>query len=137
MKHTVSERALTLVEQQLKKLDGTVTPQDAAAATGLTVMEAQDALTRLMELYVTRVGYNDQGRILFTFDLPLREQNGLLTAAGFAPVFRESPLEGQELAMVRRALERSDGNIQRAAETLGLSRAALYRRLEKFGIRAE
>ena len=74
MKHTVSERALTLVEGQLKKLDGTVTPQDAAAATGLTVMEAQDALTRLMELYVTRVGYNDQGRILFTFDQPLRER---------------------------------------------------------------
>src|SRR5688572_2305277 len=39
-------------------------------------------------------------------------------------------LDEAEERMVRRALERADGNIQRAAETLGLSRAALYRRLE-------
>ena len=45
-------------------------------------------------------------------------------------------LDEAEERMVRRALERAEGNIQRAAETLGLSRAALYRRLEKFGIRA-
>lgn len=80
MKHTVSEQALTLVEQQLPQLGGRVTPEDASAATGLTVGEATDALTRLMELYVTRVGYNDQGEILFTFELPLRNR-GTKTAA--------------------------------------------------------
>ena len=33
--------------------------------------------------------------------------------------------------LIRRALERSDGNVNEAAEALGLSRSALYRRLEK------
>lgn len=74
MKHTVSEQALALVEREVKQSRGTLSPQDAAAATGLTVGEAQDALTRLMELYVTRVGYNEEGRILFTFEMPLRER---------------------------------------------------------------
>ena len=74
MKHTVSEQALALVERQVQQSSGTLSPQDAAAATGLTVGEAQDALTRMMELYVTRVGYNEEGRILFTFEMPLRER---------------------------------------------------------------
>lgn len=43
-------------------------------------------------------------------------------------------LEQAEQAMVRNALDQCGGNIQRAADVLGLSRAALYRRLEKFGI---
>ena len=43
-------------------------------------------------------------------------------------------LEQAEQAMVRNALDQCEGNIQRAADVLGLSRAALYRRLEKFGM---
>ena len=45
-------------------------------------------------------------------------------------------LEQAEQAMVRNALDQCGGNIQKAAEMLGVSRAALYRRLEKFGIDA-
>ena len=44
-------------------------------------------------------------------------------------------LDEAEQDMIRNALERCAGNIQKTAEMLGLSRAALYRRLEKFGIR--
>ncbi|MGA8277684.1 MAG: sigma-54 dependent transcriptional regulator [Rhodanobacteraceae bacterium] len=43
-------------------------------------------------------------------------------------------VEHTEEQLVRRALERTGGNIQRAATLLGLSRPALYRRLEKYGI---
>src|SRR4029453_2277929 len=39
-------------------------------------------------------------------DLPLRERNRLLLAAGFAPVFGERSLEESEMAPVREALER-------------------------------
>lgn len=44
-------------------------------------------------------------------------------------------IEQAEEAMIRGALERSNGNVQKTAEALGLSRGALYRRLEKYGIR--
>lgn len=43
-------------------------------------------------------------------------------------------LDRMEERLVRRALSQSDGNIQRAADLLGVSRSALYRRLEKFCI---
>jgi transcriptional regulator with XRE-family HTH domain len=39
-------------------------------------------------------------------DLPLRDRNRLLLAAGFAPAFGERPLESEEMAPVREALER-------------------------------
>jgi DNA-binding NtrC family response regulator len=39
-------------------------------------------------------------------------------------------LEEAEKHLIRRALERHDGNVSRAAESLGLSRSALYRRLQ-------
>jgi transcriptional regulator with XRE-family HTH domain len=38
-------------------------------------------------------------------DVPLRERNGLLLAAGFAPVYQESSLDGPQLAAVRGALD--------------------------------
>lgn len=43
-------------------------------------------------------------------------------------------VEEAEKRMVRQALEKTGGNIQRAATLLGLSRPALYRRMEKYGI---
>src|SRR4029453_11320446 len=39
-------------------------------------------------------------------EVPLRERNRLLLAAGFAPVFGERPLGAREMAPVREALER-------------------------------
>jgi len=44
-------------------------------------------------------------------------------------------IEEMEQAMIRRCLGAYAGNISKAAEALGLSRAALYRRFEKYGIR--
>lgn len=38
-------------------------------------------------------------------DVPLRERNTLLAAAGFAAAYRASPLDGEELAALRRAID--------------------------------
>src|SRR5690606_8663668 len=42
-------------------------------------------------------------------------------------------LDGSEEILIRNALDRCGGNVQAAAEQLGLSRSALYRRMEKYG----
>jgi DNA-binding NtrC family response regulator len=39
-----------------------------------------------------------------------------------------------EAMLIRKVLRRCEGNISQAAEALGLSRAALYRRIEKYGL---
>ncbi|HKS07656.1 MAG TPA: helix-turn-helix transcriptional regulator [Gemmatimonadaceae bacterium] len=41
-----------------------------------------------------------------TLDVPLRERNSLLVAAGYAPMYNEGALESSELTQVRRALAR-------------------------------
>lgn len=43
-------------------------------------------------------------------------------------------LEAVESILIRKALARYDRNVSQAAEALGLSRGALYRRMEKYGI---
>ncbi len=46
----------------------------------------------------------------------------------------EMSLEAVEAILIRKALARSDGNVSHAADALGLSRGALYRRIEKYGL---
>ena len=43
-------------------------------------------------------------------------------------------LEEVEATLIKKALARYSGNISQAAEALGLSRSALYRRLQKYGL---
>jgi transcriptional regulator with XRE-family HTH domain len=45
-------------------------------------------------------------RLAEELEVPLRERNSLLLAAGYAPVYTERPLEAPEMDSVRQALER-------------------------------
>ena len=45
-------------------------------------------------------------RLADELEVPLREQNALLLAAGYAPVYAERPLEAPEMATVRQAIDR-------------------------------
>jgi DNA-binding NtrC family response regulator len=43
-------------------------------------------------------------------------------------------IEDVEALLIRKALVRHDGNVSKAAEALGLSRGALYRRMQRYGL---
>jgi DNA-binding NtrC family response regulator len=49
-------------------------------------------------------------------------------------VFDKYNLETVEKVVIRKALEKHKGNISQAADELGLTRASLYRRMEKYGL---
>jgi DNA-binding NtrC family response regulator len=53
------------------------------------------------------------------------------------PAAGADTLEEVESGVIRSTMAECDGNVQRAAEKLGLSRQALYRRLEKYGLRSD
>ena len=59
---------------------------------------------------------------------------GLSTQRAQAPSLEELSLEAVESILIRKALQRFHGNVSQAAEALGLSRGALYRRMEKYGL---
>jgi DNA-binding NtrC family response regulator len=46
----------------------------------------------------------------------------------------EMAIEDVEVLLIRKALARFDGNVSRAAELLGLSRSALYRRIQRYSL---
>lgn len=58
---------------------------------------------------------------------------GLHGARSAAQTLDDLSLEAVEAILVRKALSRAQGNVSQAAEALGLSRGALYRRMEKYG----
>ena len=43
-------------------------------------------------------------------------------------------LEDMEMHLISKAMDKHQGNISKAANDLGLTRAALYRRIEKYGL---
>jgi len=72
----------------------------------------------------------------------LLAEGGQVTAAelNFRPVSEAAPrldelsLEEVERVLITKALARHDGNVTLAAQALGLSRSALYRRLQRHGL---
>jgi DNA-binding NtrC family response regulator len=59
---------------------------------------------------------------------------GLSSQRAQAQSLEELSLEAVESILIRKALQRFQGNVSQAAEALGLSRGALYRRMEKYGL---
>jgi len=51
-----------------------------------------------------------------------------------SPRLEDMSIEEVEGILVRKALQRFHGNVSQAAEALGLSRGALYRRMERYGL---
>ena len=52
----------------------------------------------------------------------------------FESISENMGIDEVEALLIKKVLRRCDGNISQAAEALGLSRSALYRRIEKYGL---
>jgi DNA-binding NtrC family response regulator len=83
---------------------------------------------RELDHAVERAVLLSQGDTVRVSDLGLRELRDP------QPKMEDLSLEEVEAMLVRKAIDRYSGNISQAAEALGLSRSALYRRLQKYGI---
>ena len=59
---------------------------------------------------------------------------GLTSGRDDSPRLEDMSLEEVEAFLIKKALSRYDGNARRAAEALGLSRSAFYRRLQQHGL---
>jgi DNA-binding NtrC family response regulator len=83
---------------------------------------------RELDHAIERAVLMSQGSQIQAADLGLRSSREAATRLD------EMSLEEVESFLIRKTLARFDGNVSRAAEALGLSRSALYRRLEKHGL---
>jgi two-component system nitrogen regulation response regulator GlnG len=73
--------------------------------------------------------------VLMTSGPEIKAQDLGLKPAGDSPSrLDEMSLEEVEAFLIKKALARFDGNVSRAADALGLSRSALYRRLQRYGL---
>jgi DNA-binding NtrC family response regulator len=59
---------------------------------------------------------------------------GLRASSDGSPRLEDMSLEDVERFLIKKTLARCDGNARQAADALGLSRSAFYRRLEKYGL---
>lgn len=75
--------------------------------------------------------------VIMSDGIEITEEDLQLSPQRFASnnaIPEEMDLNDMEKMMVQKAIDKHKGNISRAAADLGLTRAALYRRIEKFGI---
>ena len=83
---------------------------------------------RELEHAVERAVLMAQGDVVRAADL------GLPAGGAAGSALEDLTLEEAEAVLIRKALDRCQGNVSRAAEALGLSRSALYRRLQAHGL---
>ena len=105
----------------------------SAAALDLLAAHAWPGNLRALRHAVERAVILSEGPLLEAADFPLTApRNG-----GPERIVSEEnvpKLDVMERSTIGRALERHKGNISKAAEALGLTRASLYRRMEKYGL---
>src|ERR1700734_1112502 len=99
-----------------------------SAALQVMTQYAWPGNVRELEHTVERASLMCRGREIQPADLGLNMQRPQ------AQNLEELSLEAVEVLLIRKALQRFQGNISQAADALGLSRGALYRRMEKYGL---
>jgi len=100
------------------------------AAVALLLSHPWPGNVRELDHAVERGVLMGRGSSVLAHDLGLLQTAPAATAA---PKLEDLPLEEVERVLIQKALARY-GNVSQAAQALGLSRSALYRRLEKHGL---
>jgi DNA-binding NtrC family response regulator len=85
---------------------------------------------RELDHVIERAVLMSSSSVVTAFDLALQSTPDARLSARL----EEMSLEEAERLLIKKALARFEGNANRAAEALGLSRSALYRRLQKYGL---
>ena len=98
-----------------------------AAALQALIDHAWPGNVRELDHAIERAVLMTQGESVRPGDLSLRR------AADGGPRLEDMSLEDVEELLVQKAMARCGGNVSAAAKELGLSRSALYRRLERLG----
>jgi len=119
--------ALHFLKQHVERYRKSITGFDDAAITAMRDY-GWPGNVRELDHAVERAVLMSQGKIIHAPDL------GLNLAREAAPRLEEMSIEEVEAFLIKKTLARCDGNARRAAEELGLSRSAFYRRLEKYGL---
>jgi DNA-binding NtrC family response regulator len=81
---------------------------------------------------VRELSHTVERAVILSDDVTLDAEVFSLTPAVTGKAGSSLNLESNEKSTVKLAIEKSDGNISHAANALGITRAALYRRIEKF-----
>jgi DNA-binding NtrC family response regulator len=112
-------------ERYRRKIEG-FTP----AAIQALLQHSWPGNVRELDHVIERSALMSSGGLVTAFDLALQPGRD----AGVLSRIDEMSLEEVERLLIKKALARFGGNANRAAEALGLSRSALYRRLQKYGL---
>jgi DNA-binding NtrC family response regulator len=99
-----------------------------SAATKLLLGHGWPGNVRELDHAIERAVLMAQGEVLQARDL------GLQGGRDASRRLEDMSLEEVEAFLIQKTLAQCDGNVSRAAEKLGLSRSALYRRLQRFGL---
>jgi DNA-binding NtrC family response regulator len=99
---------------------------------------SSDAIDLLMRYpwpgNVRELDHSIQRAVLMTPAESIRPEDLGLTTESTTMGIDSMSLDEVEALLVQKALQRANGNVSHAAKALGLSRAALYRRIERYNL---
>ena len=121
--------ASTFLQRQAKRYEKSINGFESEALTAM-LDHPWPGNVRELEHVIERAVLMAQGEKIQPEDL------GLRAPRSGAALLEGMTLDDAERYLIQRALERFDGNVSRAADALGLSRSAMYRRLQQHGIEA-
>jgi DNA-binding NtrC family response regulator len=109
----------------------------SAAATRWLQAQPWPGNVRQLRQWIERAVLVGRSDVLEPFDLEASgAMEGRAAPADALPPVGSMTMDELERAMIVKSLRHHQGNLTRVAESLGMSRPALYRRLEKHGIQA-